>query len=86
MEKKHHECSTGSFLYKEQLQHAKISQPVDLFLAVHQVPEQDIQENFETFAINDQDEVTIHTQKNPGTVGTLDDVLPQDPCVEQHTL
>lgn len=31
MEKKHHERSTGSFLYKERLQHAKISQPMDSF-------------------------------------------------------
>ena len=42
MEKKHQESSTGSFLYKEQLQHAKISQPVDSFLGAWQVPEQDI--------------------------------------------
>ena len=82
MEKKHHERSTGSFLYKERLQHAKISQPVDSFSGARRVPEQDIQEDFEMFAIDDQDEVVIHTQKNPGTVGTLDDVLPQaqDPC------
>jgi hypothetical protein len=82
MEKKHHERSTGSFLYKERLQHAKISQPVNSFSGARQVPEQDIQEDFETFAIgNDsQDEVAIHIQKNPGTVGTLDDILPQDPC------
>ena len=77
MEKKHHERSTGSFLYKERLQHAKISQPVDSFSGARRVPEQDIQEDFEMFAIDDQDEVVIHTQKNPGTVGTLDDVLPQ---------
>ena len=80
MEKKHHERSTGSFLYKERLQHAKISQPVDSFSGARRVPEQDIQEDFESFVVNDQDEVAIHTQKNPGTVGTLDDVQPQDPC------
>ena len=82
MEKKHYECSTGSFLYKERLQHAKISQPVDSFLGARQVPEQDIQEDFEMFAIgNDsEDKVAIHIQKNPGTVGTLDNILLQDPC------
>ena len=80
MEKKHHECSTGSFLYKERLQRAKISQPVDSFSNSRHVPEQDIQEDFETFAVNDQDNVTMHTQKNTGMVGTLDhDVLPV-PC------
>ena len=80
MEKKHHERSRGSFLYKEHLQHAKISQPVDSFPGAHQVPEQDIQEDFKNFVINDQDELAIHTQKNPGTVGTLDDIQQQDPC------
>jgi hypothetical protein len=80
MEKKHHERSTGSFLYKERLQHTKISQPVDSFSGAHRVPEQDIQEDFETFVVDGQNEVAIHTQKNPGTVGTLDDVLPRDPC------
>ena len=44
------------------------------------VPEQDIQEDFESFVVNDQDEVTIYTQKNPGTVGTFDNVQLQDPC------
>ena len=61
IDKKHHECSSGSFLYKEHLQHAKISQPVDSFSGAHRVPEQDIQEDFESFVANDQDEVAIHT-------------------------
>ena len=80
MEKKHHERSTSSFLYKEWLQHAKISQPVDSFSGAHRVPEQDIQEDLKTFVVDNQDEVAIHTQKNPGTVGSLDDVQQQDSC------
>lgn len=80
MEKKHHERSTGSFLYKERLQHAKISQPVDSFSDSRRAPEQDIQEDFETFAVNDQGKVIMHIQKNPGTVGTLDNLPPLDPC------
>ena len=35
--------------------------------------------------VDDLDKIVIHTQKNPGTVGTLDDVLPQDPCPSKST-
>jgi hypothetical protein len=64
MEKKHHERSTGSFLYKERLQHAKISQPVNSFSGARRVPEQDIQEDFETFTVDDQDDVAIRALRS----------------------
>jgi len=73
IETKHHERSTGSFLYKERLQHAQVSQPLDSLATSHHVPEQDIQEDFETYTVHG-DNVRMHVEKNPGTVGVVDPV------------
>ncbi|KAF8161529.1 hypothetical protein B0H34DRAFT_781972 [Crassisporium funariophilum] len=75
MERKHHERSTGSFLYQQRLQHASVSQPVDSFSNTKTVPEQDIQEDFETYMVGEKDKVTLHVEKNPGSVGTDDSPL-----------
>lgn len=71
IETKHHERSTGSFLYKERLQHAQVSQPLDLLATSHHTPEQDIQEDFETYTVHGNN-VRMHVEKNPGTIGVLD--------------
>ncbi|KDR71533.1 hypothetical protein GALMADRAFT_102508 [Galerina marginata CBS 339.88] len=78
MEWKHHERSTGSFLYRQRLQHASVSQPVDSFSHAKNVPEQDIQEDFETYIVGKKDKVTLHVEKNLGSVGTDD--FPPEPC------
>jgi hypothetical protein len=72
IEKKNSERSTGSFLYKQRLQHAQISQPVDSLSTSHHVPEQDIQEDVESYSA-DQNGVHVHIEKDPGTVGVVDD-------------
>ena len=85
IEKKHFERSTGSFLYKARLQHAEISHPVDSFSTMQHVPEQDIEEDFETYiTLGNNQGVCIHTEKNTGTIGTLDesvvDSVSAEPC------
>ncbi|KAF8801527.1 hypothetical protein BYT27DRAFT_7114765 [Phlegmacium glaucopus] len=77
IEKKHHERSAGSFLYKERLKHAQVSQLVDSFSNKQQVPEQDIQEDFETYSMLNNT-VTILIEENAGTVGVADDTY--EPC------
>jgi hypothetical protein len=77
IEKKHSERSTGSFLYKQRLQHAQMSQPVDFLSTSHHVLEQDIQEDFESYS-TDQNGLCMHVEKNPGTIGVVDDS--QEPC------
>ena len=72
IEKKNSDRSTGSFLYKQRLQHAQISQPVDSLSTSHHVPEQDIQEDIELYSA-DKDGVRVHIEKNPGTIGVVDD-------------
>jgi CxC6 like cysteine cluster associated with KDZ transposases len=79
IEKKHGERSTGSFLYKERLQHAQISQPVDPFSHSRLVPEEDVQEDFESYTMRNAlaagssgVTVTFSLQKNPGSVGVMD--------------
>jgi len=80
IETKHQQCSTGSFLYKQWLQHAQISQPVDSFSCSHCVQEQDIQEDFESYIVNGQT-IMLDTVKNPGTIGVADDTTePTKPC------
>jgi len=83
IETKHHERSTGSFLYKERLQHAQVSQPLDSLATSRQVPEQDIQEDFETYTVNGNN-VRMHVEKNPGTIGVVDEPVttatPSEPC------
>ncbi|KAF8805951.1 hypothetical protein BYT27DRAFT_7224636 [Phlegmacium glaucopus] len=79
---------TCPFLYKEQLQHAQISQPVDSFSQSCCVPEQDIQEDFESYTVhpsNSSPGVVVSIQKNPGSVGVLDQdselaSIPPIPC------
>jgi hypothetical protein len=78
IEKKHHERSTGSFLYKSRLQHAEISQLVDSFSGSRNVPEQDIQEDFESYVAGSNDTITMLAEKNSGTVGVADDTI--EPC------
>ena len=70
IEKKNNEWSTGSFLYKQQLQ--QISQPVDSLSTSHHVPEQDIQEDIKSY-LADENGVHMHIEKNPGTIGVVDD-------------
>jgi len=83
IETKHHERSTGSFLYKERLQHAQVSQPLDSLATSCQVPEQDIKEDFETYTV-DGNNVQMHVEKNPGTIGVVDEPVttatPSEPC------
>ncbi|KAF8964865.1 hypothetical protein BDZ97DRAFT_1659626, partial [Flammula alnicola] len=80
IEAKYHERSTGSFLYKDRLQHAQISQPVDSFSQSRRVPEQDVQEDFESYTAGGQSGIAVSVQKNPGSVGVTDsDVIPE-PC------
>jgi len=69
---KHKERSTGSFLYRERLQHAQISQPTDTFSGTRQVDEQDIQEDYETFTSPDGVGIQLNVEKNPGSLGTTD--------------
>ena len=71
IETKHHERSTGSFLYKERLQHAQVSQPLDSLATSHHTLEQDVQEDFETYTVHGNN-VQMHVEKNPGTIGVLD--------------
>lgn len=80
IETKHQQQSTGSFLYKQQLQHAQISQPIDSFSGACRVQEQDLQEDFESYLVNGQ-QIMMNTVKNPGTIGVADDTAePVDPC------
>ena len=72
IETKHQQRSTGSFLYKQRLQHAQVSQPIDSFSGLHHVQEQDLQEDFESYHVRGQ-EVVMNTIKNPGTIGVDDD-------------
>ncbi|KAF8957605.1 hypothetical protein BDZ97DRAFT_1669810 [Flammula alnicola] len=83
IETKHHEQSTGAFLYKDRLQHAQISQPVDSFSQSRRVPEQDIQEDFESYTAGGQTGVTVDVQKNPGSVGVADEI--PEPCPSKST-
>lgn len=57
MERKNYEYSTGSFLYHQHLQHANVSQPVDSFSHTRAIPEQDIQEDIETYDVGDKNKV-----------------------------
>jgi hypothetical protein len=67
-------------LYKQQLQHAQSSQPVDSFSGACCVQEQDLQEDFESYLVAGQ-QIVMNTIKNPGTVGIADDIIePVDPC------
>lgn len=84
IEMKHHEHSTGSFLYKERLQHAQVSQPLDSLATSRHVSEQDIQEDFETYTIHGND-VQMHVEKNPGTVGVVDPVTVTTPTQAEST-
>lgn len=80
IERKHKERSTGSFLYKQRLQHAQLSHPVDSFANSQHVPELEVEENVETFVLS-QNGVTMHTEQNPGTIGTTDNAVPAPlPC------
>jgi hypothetical protein len=80
IESKHQQRSTGSFLYKQRLQHAQISQPIDSFSGARHVQEQDLQEDFESYRINGQ-QIVMDSVKNPGTVGIVDDTAePVQPC------
>ena len=72
IETKHHEHSTGSFLYKERLQYVQVSQPLDSLATSCHVPEQDIQEDFETYTVH-RDNVWMHVE--PGIVGVVDPVM-----------
>lgn len=63
MERKNHECSTGSFLYCQRLQHANVSQPVDSFSHTRAVPEQDIQKDIETYDVGDKNTVQFNVKK-----------------------
>ena len=77
IEAKHHEHSMGSFLYKERLQHAQVSQPLDSLATSHHTLEQDIQEDFEMYTVHGNN-VRMHVDKNPGTIGVLD--TENEPC------
>ena len=76
IEKRHGERSTGSFLYRERLQHAQVSQPVDSFSQSRHVPEQDIQEDIESYTtardLNGSSRIVFSVQKNPSSVGVTD--------------
>lgn len=76
IEKKHSERSTGSFLYRTRLQHAEIAHQVDSFSATQHVPEQDIEEDYESY-ITVNKTLMLVTEKNTGTVGVLDDTISQ---------
>ena len=85
IETKHQQRSTGSFLYKQRLQHAQISQPIDSFSSSRRVQEQDVQEDFESYIVNGQ-KITFDTVKNPGTIGVADDTTePAEPCPSKST-
>ena len=71
IETKHHEHNTGSFLYKERLQHAQVSQPLDSLAISHHTLEQDVQEDFETYTVHGNN-VWMHVEKNSGSIGVLD--------------
>ena len=84
MERKNHERSTGSFLYRQCLQHANVSQLVDSFSHTRAVPEQDIQEDIETYDVGDKNEVRFNIKKNPGSIGAED--VPVEPCPSKSAL
>ncbi|KAF8811761.1 hypothetical protein BYT27DRAFT_7231609 [Phlegmacium glaucopus] len=76
MEKKNKERGTAAFTLKERLKHAQISHPQDSLTISEHIPAHDVQEHVEWFEIN-QNRVDIFNEKNPGSVGVVED---SDPC------
>ena len=72
IESKHRERSTALFLYKQRLQNARISQPVDSFTQSQTIAEQDIQEEFEVFKEAENGQIILDVEKNTGSIGALD--------------
>ena len=72
IESKHRERSTALFLYKQRLQNARISQPVDSFMQSQTMAEQDIQEEFEVFKEAENGQIILDVEKNMGSIGASD--------------
>lgn len=73
MEKKHEEHSTGSFLYQERLRQAHITQLTNSFSDTQTIPQDEIEEDFAAFEIQENGEAII-LERQVGSVGVQDTV------------
>lgn len=77
MEKKKFAKGKAAFILKDRFKIVQGSHPTEVISAGEEQQEPGVEEDIEVYYA-DGDEVTLHSEKNPGTVGVVDEV--SEPC------